>query len=76
MTRGGARPGAGRKKGPPKRMVTFYLREDIVEQLPRERSALVERLLERWMRQNEKKRRDSGDNPSDDKLYQQSKKTH
>lgn len=69
MSSGGARPGAGRKKGPPKKAVTFYIREDIVENLPQERSALVERLLERWMRQNEKKRRDSGDNPSDDKLY-------
>lgn len=69
MSRGGARPGAGRKKGPPKKAVTFYIREDIVEKLPRERSAIVERLLDRWMRQNEKKRRYSGDNPSDDKLY-------
>lgn len=69
MSRGGARPGAGRKKGPPKKAVTFYIREDIVENLPRERSALVERLLDSWMKRQAKNRPRTGDNPSDDKLY-------
>ncbi len=69
MSCGGARPGAGRKKGPPKLMVTFYLREDIIEQLPKERSALVERLLENWFKRQAKNRPKKDDNTSDDKLY-------
>lgn len=54
MSRGGARPGAGRKRGPEKKMVTLYLRADLVEQLPKERSALVEELLDRWLKRQER----------------------
>lgn len=59
MSSGGARPGAGRKKGPPKIVVSFYLPPDIVERLPKERSALVERLLRGWLKRQ--KRTESND---------------
>lgn len=52
--RGGARQGAGRKKGPPKVIVSFYLSADVVERLPRDRSALVEKLLRGWITREER----------------------
>lgn len=45
MSWGGARQGAGRKVGPKKKAITIRISEDIVKQLPRDKSTYIEKLL-------------------------------